>query len=264
MLGKPEKTINTYRTAKQYFSNIYDEKISDVRKSDVQDIINELVDDGLSYSTVNKVKITYSKICKLAMDDDYINKNYALNLMLPKNPKPDNRIFTDSEIEKIFEYSEKNDIAKIIAIFIYTAVRPGIMLDSLKFKVYPEKRYMVGGGKTDSGRDRIIPLHDRIVPFIWYFYKKSKSEYLFTVDGLSKYKYRSFSDDYYEVLDYLNIQKLSPHKCRKTGLTRMRNSGINPETLQKIAGHSDYNVTVKYYFNELTSEELSSAIESMK
>ena len=43
------------------------------------------------------------------------------------------------------------------------------------------------------------------------------------------------------------LPHLSAHSLRHTGLTRMAESGISPQTLQFIAGHSNINITLQYY-----------------
>lgn len=209
---KSQNTIKMYETTYRYFEDIKDEPIDSIKSFHIQEIVNDLIDDGLSYSTVNKVKILSSQIFKLAMADDYIDKNYAKFVELPKKPKPDKRIFSNNEINKLIEYSKENEIAKIILIMVYTSMRPGEILSVTKFNVNLEDSYLRGGNKTDKGKDRIIPISSKIKPFIIYFYNKNNSEFLISKDDSSKYNYRHFLVLYYETLEKLDITKLSPHK----------------------------------------------------
>ena len=45
---------------------------------------------------------------------------------------------------------------------------------------------------------------------------------------------------------YLNT---NPHTLRHTCFTLLKNEGVSGEIIQKIAGHSDYNTTLKYYIS---------------
>lgn len=258
--GKSKSTQDMYKTSWKYFAEIKDEEIKNIKSIHIQDIIDNLInEEGLGYSTVHKVKLLASQLCKLAMQDDYINKNYADFVVLPKKPIPDNRIFTLSEINRIEEFANINDWAKIILIMIYTATRPGELLSVTKFNVNLDENYLIGGMKTDAGRDRYIPIHSKIIKHVKYFYSLSKSEYLITNNGF-KVHYRHFLDRYYEVLDELNVQKLSPHKCRKTGATLYHDAGIDQLTLQRLLGHADFSTTSKYYIAD-DNKKLQDAIK---
>ena len=56
--------------------------------------------------------------------------------------------------------------AQAVLVMIYTGMRPGEFTTIKKDNVYLEERYMIGGIKTAAGKDRIIPIHEGIVPFV--------------------------------------------------------------------------------------------------
>lgn len=254
-----EKTRLMYITSWTYFSDIADEKITDIKSRHIQDLIDELYEDrGLSYSTAQKTKVLASQLYKMALADDYVDKNYAEFITLPKKPKPDNRTFTPEEIDKLKKAAKINVWAKMIVVLIYTVMRPSELLKTLKFNVHLDDNYIIAGGKTDAGTDRYIPIYGDIKPLITHFYKKSKTEYLITFNG-KPVAYRYFLDRYYEVLEDLGITRLSPQKCRKTGITLYQNMGIDKIALQRIAGHASFETTNKYYTGDI-SKTLQDAI----
>ena len=53
---------------------------------------------------------------------------------------------------------------------------------------------------------------------------------------------------------FKNELKTHPHIARHTYLTNLRKAGVSGEVIQNIAGHSDYNTTIRYYF-DITSED---------
>lgn len=260
--GKSESTIAMYKTSWIYFEDLKDVPVNELKSYHLQDLINNLVDEGLSYSTVHKVKTLASQIYKLGMQDDYIDKNYAQFIELPKKPKPDNSIFSDIEIEKILEYSKSNYWAKVMAVMIFTCMRPNEVLNVTKFNVNMQENYIIGGGKTEAGQDRYIPIFHKIQPLISQLLKTSTNEYLICHNG-SKVNYRYYLDKHYEVLEFLEIQQLSPHKCRKTGATFYQRSGMDRTALQRIMGHKDYKTTDQYYLGVI-KEEIQHAMENIK
>lgn len=61
----------------------------------------------------------------------------------------------------------------------------------------------------------------------------------------------------------LGIEEKSPHKCRKTVISALLDSGeLNERTVQRLAGHKDIQTTFKYYsFERRTKSEQILAIE---
>ena len=57
---------------------------------------------------------------------------------------------------------------------IYTGLRPTELLEILTENVHLEEKYMIGGIKTDAGKDRIIPLNDKIIPLIKNRYEPNR------------------------------------------------------------------------------------------
>ncbi|MDO5715731.1 MAG: tyrosine-type recombinase/integrase, partial [Tissierellia bacterium] len=209
---KSAKTVAMYKTTFRYFEDIKNEQITDIKSIHIQNIVDDLIDDEKSYSTVHKVKVLSSQLYKLAMADDYINKNYAAFISLPKKPKPDKRTFTEEEIEKLYKLAKSDPWANTILIMIYACLRPNEMLGISKFNVKLQDAYMICGGKTDAGTDRIVPMHEKIYPFIKYWMDISKSEYLITKDN-SRVTYRYYLEYiYYPTLEKIGAQKLSPQK----------------------------------------------------
>lgn len=66
--------------------------------------------------------------------------------------------------------------------------------------------------------------------------------------------------NYYPLLDRLGIERKTPHSTRHTYASRARKSGMPPEILQKILGHTDYSTTANIYVHT-DIEELIKAVE---
>lgn len=248
--GRADKTLTSYKDVYPYYADYHKHPITNIKTAEINALIQHHIDLGHSYSLLHKIKGLASQIMKIAMEEDYITKNYASLVALPQKPKPDKTIFTDTEVDAFFELAKTDDWAKIICIMIYTMTRPGEVLTILKFQVHPTERYMIGGIKTEAGMDRILPLHKRILPFIEYFMNQ-KSEYLISRDG-KRINYRYFFTKYYETLEAVNAQRLPPMRCRKTGATMLKRTGADDFYITRIIGHTDIEVTdVNYIADEV-------------
>jgi site-specific recombinase, phage integrase family len=248
---KAQKTQDMYYTTWNYFEDLEDEPIDTIKSRHIQDIVDNLLDEGKSYSSVHKVKVLASQLYKIAMQDDLISKNYAQFIILPDKPKPNNATFSEFEINKLFEFAKNNYWAKVMVVMIYTCMRPSELLNVTKFNVHLNENYIIAGGKTEAGTDRYIPIYYKIKPIIKQLMATKGSEYLVSMEG-EKVRYRYYLDKHYEVIEELGLQKLTPHKCRKTGATEFQKMGMDMVTLQKIMGHEDFKTTEKYYIGDLT------------
>lgn len=59
---------------------LYDRQLRDLKAADYQQVIDAMVEKGLSRSSCEKQRTLFSQICEWAMAQDIINKNYAMLL----------------------------------------------------------------------------------------------------------------------------------------------------------------------------------------
>ena len=255
------KTIQTYESAWNHLSTIKDTPFKDIKKSNLQGLIDNMVRKGLGYSSIHKVKVLAGMLYKHAMADDIVDKNYAELVDLPDNDAKEKKPFNDIEIKAIEELAETDEWANTILILIYTGMRIGELLTLTKFNVDIKSMTIVGGIKTDAGKNRTIPIHRKIQKYIKYWYAKEGS-YLIcrNNDRVRENYYRK--DLYYPALEKANTRKLSPHSARHTFASLISKAGANVKSIQKIIGHADYSTTANIY-THTDIEELRKAIDLM-
>lgn len=259
---KTKSSKDGYTSAWLYFGDYAYDDISEIKTRHVQDIINEAIEDGKGFSTCRNIKLLASQLFKIAQADDYTNKDYSKFVTLPDKPEPDNSTFTEEEIERVFVGSDKDVWAKIFVLLVFTAMRPSELLNVKKKNVFIDEKYIVAGSKTEAGKNRHIPIYNKIMPIVEYFMNQSTSEYLITVGG-NRVLYRYYLDKHYDVIKKYKLQELSPHKCRKTGATLYQNLGMDPVALQRMLGHQSFKITSKYYTGDV-SKTLDSAMRDIE
>jgi integrase len=259
-----------YKSAWNHFDHIRNLAIAELRTQDYQKIIDALRSSH-SRSSCEKVKILASQLCKWALQNDIIDKNYAEYISLPVEKKTEERkYFTDEEIEKLWNY-QHDRTAQIVLVMIYTGMRINELF-ALKIcdvhldeKISPSRTvsYVVGGEKTEAGRNRIIVLHSRILPFVRQWCEEGGAHLLCNKHG-------GMMDDrnwrerlYYPLLDDLGILRVSPHKARHTFASRGAKAGISPTVLQKLMGHENYETTADYY-THVDIAQLADGVEMLK
>lgn len=251
-------TQANYTSAMKRMKSLHGKKFSDLRTAHLQEIIDKGESDGLSRSTLEKVKALLTILSKYAYSQDIVSKNYAMSIRLPRAEKKTMPTFTETEIAMLFKHSGEG-IVDTILILIYTGMRISELLDLTKFNVDIDSMLITGGVKTDAGKDRVIPIHKKIQSLIRARYQ-SPGNYLVEYDKeignkakgtheivRSKYAYGTYLEAYYDTLSSLGIRRLTPHKARHTFFTMLSERCTDRKGMAMVGGHSDPGFTEKIY-----------------
>lgn len=246
-----DKGRESYDITWALFDSVKKKKMRDIRTEDIQPLIDEQVNKGRSRSQCEKIKGLYSQFCKVAMREDIIDKNYALFLRLPKGKSPDRPVFTEKEIRTLKFDAESCDTSKIILMLIYTGFRINELLLLPKNGVDLKRNLFTGGEKTEAGKNRVVPIHPEILPYVQYFMERATGDLFLSGYEGNKDDHNFRSKEYYPTLERLEIRTedrpMKPHACRYTFATRDAKSGVSPEALQKLMGHAKYDTTTDFY-----------------
>ena len=224
------KGILRYTNAYKYYSKLYNVKFVDISLSMLQNVIDECPH---GYDTKNDIKTLFLQMFKYAkLIEIPISKNVGEYVILPnKKQSTIHTPFSEEEIEILWKNSD-DDIIKLILLMCYTGLRP----NELSKITNIHKNYFITGSKTESGKNRIIPLHDRIQPIFEQIIQKK----------LHKTAYSTMRKKASEKMTKLNFDhKL--YDCRHTFATRMDNAHANDLIIKKIMGHKIKDLTKNVY-----------------
>lgn len=242
--------LSTLSTSKQTAYRIAWRKIKDdicYRTIDSFSVpeLQELVDNSApSYYTRRDIKTLLSHLYKIAIRDDFTDKNRTEYIKLPKLITTERETFTPEEIQTLWE-DFRNSPAPITAgilTMLYTGIRPGELLTIQCENVHKKEQYMTGGIKTAKGKKRKIIIPDKLMPVIDFLLDNSKRDLLL---------WYSCSDDFYtawrDKRTALGLrEQLTPYCCRHTYITNLTALKVSPAMLQELAGHEDYDTTLEY------------------
>lgn len=248
-----EKGVESYDRAYDVFEPLHDRKFRSLRTADFQAVLDKYMDK--SHSTVNKYKQLITQMSTWAVREEICTTNFARFVKLPENVKKEKEIFTAAEIKKLEQ--DGSDAAKIVLMLLATGMRIGELF-SLPLKDY-HRDYVVGGEKTEAGRNRIIPIRPEGKPYFEYFAQKADGDLLLSGYEGQKVPANFRRRDYYPLLEKLKIAKKTPHATRHTYATRTVKEGLAPEILQKVLGHANYSTTANVY-THLDPETLINAV----
>ena len=245
-----DSSLEGYRTAWRHFAQLYNKRFRDIKKSHIQAIVDGLR-GSYSKSAMTKVKMLMTMLMDYAMADDIVDKNYAKLVRIPRKEESKKESFTDAEVKRLFA-NDADPWIQSILILIYTGMRIAELLSLTKFNVDLKQNVIVGGLKTDAGKDRIIPIHKKILPYVKSLYEKSSGPLIELTGETIKLKTDNYRRKYYyPALQKAKIAKErhSPHACRYTFALMLERSGVTQLQAQKLLGHADYATTANVYTN---------------
>ena len=211
---------------------------------------------GCAYSTQGAIKNLWGHLDKFAFECDIIDKMYSQLTTAPPIPETSRIPFTVKEIEALWNISDQPWVDTVL-IFLYSGFRLTELLTMKTEQVDLKENTFTGGIKTKNGKERKVPIHSKIKPFVEKLVKQG-NVYLFTYDNrkLSQTKYYEF---WKNVMDSINAEH-TPHEARHTFETFLDNAGGNRKCIDMLMGHKSSDVGNKVY-NHKTLYQLQETIE---
>lgn len=250
--------IASYKAAHSHCKEIQDVVYRSLRKSQMQSCIDNC---KRGHATRSNIKMLLLQLDKYAFDHDIISKCYATNLEVGEKEKSmKHTIWTDAEVIDLWKHEGEPFVDETL-FMLYTGCRVSEMLRIECKNVNLEERYLVGGLKTESGIDRTIPIHSKLVPIIERHLSDKRFLFQFeeeqnTDDFSAKYR-----KGWKEAMSRLSFKHLT-HDCRHTVISKLDSAGANKVAVDRIVGHSSKSVGEQIYTHK-TVKELQEAIEKL-
>ena len=176
---------------------------------------------------------------------DIIQKNYAEFVKIGERPQSNiHKAFSKMEITTLFNSVFSEPWADTVLIMIYSGLRPSELLSIRTENVFLSEAYMIGGLKTKAGKERIIPLNNKVLPFVRKRYNPN-NEYLITNSG-KMVLYKTYKENFKAMMNRLGMEHL-PHDGRHTFASLADTAGMNKIAIKKIMGHASNDITEKVY-----------------
>lgn len=247
---KGKELTQNYKSALHYSESLYGMKFIDIRKRHIQAVIDKC---PKGYATKKNIKLLFTQLYRFAIDRDIVATNYAASCELPANEKSFmHKPFTEEEIGLL--WANLSDPAVCIAlVFIYTGLRPVELLQIKTKDVFLDKCYMVGGVKTAAGKNRVVPIANKIMPIIKSWYNPD-NEYLCINhrDGKPILNYDRLR--YYYWAGCKLLKGHLPHDGRHTCATLLDNAEVSPKITKMILGHSSSDITERVYTHKTIAQ----------
>lgn len=235
-----KSVLNTINMTHTRFGLLANKKLKDIKPDHLQDWMDAI---DLKPGSKQKLKSVLTQMYEYAVKNDLITKNYASFIEVKGKTEKTGAIFTDEEIAHLWSKSDDAAIQDIL-ILIYTGMRISELFDLDKESINMDERYAIGGSKTEAGKNRVIPFHDKIFTFIQD--RMQNQNYIVQNETGGKTKYRPWQYNFQKLMDEFGW-KHKIHDTRKTAISLMHRYEVPMETIRIIVGHSGKGVTEQVY-----------------
>ena len=231
-----ESTERTYASAYTHLRGIEHKPLKTLRVGDLERIL-----DGCGESIRKIVRVVMQGIYSYAMRHEIVQKDYSslIKTYHTTEEKKEKKPFTAEEIQTLWK--DGSDIANSVLVAIYSGWRWN---ELMSFTI--EDDCMVGGSKTKAGKNRIVPIHHKIVPIIDKMYRTPS--------------YDNFRREFDQLMDKYRMSH-TPHETRHTTATLLY--GQDEHLVKLILGHAEKDITRGTYTHN-TIMQLRAVIESIK
>ena len=154
----------------------------------------------------------------------------------------------------------------MVLIAMYTGFRPQEVAILETKNIFLDENKIIGGIKTDNGRDRVVPIHPAIKSLVEKRFIQATERYhsdrLFNDpkgQQSTKMTYDMYRGRFMNVMKEMGFKGLTPHCTRHTFSTQAKRCGMDAGIRKRIMGHSlDKDVTESVYthptFRDLVHE----------
>lgn len=229
-----KSTLRGMKAAWNYV-NIKQMNMREIRPYHIKDVV---LNSDASENTKLRIKSLFNKLFDYALELELVDKNYARNINVrkfikTKDTSDSHKSFTDEEMSELWSKVGTSVWVDMILVQCYSGWRPNELCHLETKNINDE--YMIGGSKTDAGKNRIVPIHQKIASIIRHYYNED-SKYLF-----------NYSYDVYAA----NFKKIcsghTPHDARKHFVTMAKKRGVDEYAIKYIVGHSISDITERVY-----------------
>lgn len=223
-------------------------KINNITTSDIQDIVNKILRQGLKPRTAQTIKQLLRPLWKYSIDIGISEKNPALKVEIPSFDNTVNFELTDDERKKLFNEIKIYEPFKYrgIMLFLYTGRRLNEVLtlrwESISIEL---QEYTIQAKYSKIKRAQTYKIPELIRTFLKnYGFKKTGS--VFPGDNTIQVPSSTFRRHWKKVLKNAGIEYMRIHDTRHLLGNTLVNHGESLENIGKALGHSSVAVTKRY------------------
>ena len=247
--GCSEKTLKYYRTTIEAMTEVINKGVRHMQTDDLRAYLTEYQEKhGSSRVTIDNIRRILSSFFSWLEDEDHILKSPVRRIHKVKTYTNIKETYTDEELEKMRDNCvELRDLA-IVDMLASTGMRIGEMVLLNKVDINFNERECVVFGKGDKERVVYFDARTKIHLQNYINSRSDNDPALFVTLRAphTRIKIGGIESRLREIGRSLEIEKVHPHKFRRTLATMAIDKGMPIEQLQQLLGHKRIDTTLQY------------------
>lgn len=247
--GCSEKSLKYYDSTIRQMLGFVTKPIREINTDDLRNYLARYQKKRVSSKvTIDNIRRIFSSFFGWLEDEDYILKSPVRRIHKVKTDKPIKETFSDESLELLRDACEDIRDLAIVDLLASTGMRVGELVNLNREDVNFHERECVVFGK--GGNERVV-----------YFDARTKIHLLNYLDGREDSNHALFVSLTFprerlliggvetrlrEIGKRADMQKVHPHKFRRTLATRAIDKGMPIEQVQRLLGHVKIDTTMHY------------------
>jgi len=258
--GCSDKTIHYYKSSIEKLIATVKKNVCDIATNDIRCYLAEQQEQrGLSKVTIDNLRRIYSSFFSWLEDEDYITKSPVRRIHKVRTDALVKEVLTDENIEVLRDScQELRDIA-MIDLLLSTGMRVGELVKINRDDIDFQERQCVVFGKGNKEREVYFNARTKIHLKKYLEQRTDTNPALFvslhephtrlTISGV-EVRLRQLGKK-------VNLNKVHPHKFRRTLATMAIDKGMPIEQVQKMLGHVKIDTTLHYAMVNQTNVKIA-------
>lgn len=247
--GCSERTINYYETSIRNMLDMINKNIKSIDTDDLREYLSNYQSiNNCSRTTIDNIRRILSSFFSWLEAENYIIKSPIRRIHKIKTPKLVKETYTDEVLEKLKDHCyEVRDLA-LIDFLSTTGVRVGelvnLNIDDIDF----ENRSCIVLGKGNKEREVYFDARTKLHLEKYISTRKDSNPALFVslLEPHNRLEISGVEIRLRKLGRELDIDKVHPHKFRRTLATKAIDKGMPIEQVQRLLGHQKIDTTLEY------------------
>ena len=258
--GCSDKTIHYYKSSIEKLITTVKKNVCDIATNDIRCYLADQQEQrGLSKVTIDNLRRIYSSFFSWLEDEDYITKSPVRRIHKVRTDALVKEVLTDENIEVLRDScQELRDIA-MIDLLLSTGMRVGELVKINREDIDFQERQCVVFGKGNKEHEVYFNARTKIHLKKYLEQRTDTNPALFvslhephtrlTISGV-EVRLRQLGKR-------VNLNKVHPHKFRRTLATMAIDKGMPIEQVQKMLGHVKIDTTLHYAMVNQTNVKIA-------
>lgn len=247
--GCSEKTLNYYHKTIEHFLETIETYLTRIETEQIRNYLCSYQESHHSSKvTIDNMRRILSTFFAWLEDEDFISKSPVRRIHKVKTDSLVRETITDEQLEQLHDIcTEKRDLA-LVDVLASTGIRVGELVRLNRADLDLQERQCIVFGK--GNKERFVYFNARTKLHILRYLETRKDDNPALFVSLSaphsRLSISGVERRIKQLGQKLNLEKVHPHKFRRTFATNAIDKGMPIEQVQKLLGHVRIDTTLHY------------------